>query len=291
MSSYLLLSHIKVHNANALSSALTVGFPALTAFLGFTHQLERLAKQNGFAIRFPRVAICAHDFQMQWHRHQDDEFYSLIGTGNPLNKDGKRSSFIEEPRCDMDLSLLIESSDTVTQEVVTWVQKVAKTMKLAAGDIFDIDSVTAYSTMSEELNDEDFRRLKRNVMPGHWLLDRSDLVRNAMLEGQDAMQAVLQHLKVTCTITKEGLEQERHWEKLVPGWLVPISVGFYGLTPCHFATNQRDKTKEHRFAEAIVTLGEFKMAHRVSSLNDILWGYSYQSENNLYLCKTNFQSE
>lgn len=291
MGSYLLLSHVKVHNANALSSALTVGFPALTALLGFTHQLERLAQQSGFGNRFPRVGICTHDFRMQWHRHKDDEFYSLVGTANPLNKQGKRPSFIEEPRCDMDLSLLIESSEAITQEIIDWVSRIVKTMKLAAGDILDVGSVTAYSSTGEELNNDDFRRLKKKVMPGYWLLDRSDLVRDGMQKGLDALQSVLEHLKVSCTVTKQGQDQERHWEKRTPGWLVPISVGFHGLTPCQFATNQRDKTKEHRFAEAIVTLGEFKMVHRVSSLNDILWGYTYQSENNLYLCKTNFQSE
>ena len=38
---YLLISHIAVHNANALSSAMTIGTPSLTAFLGFVHALQR----------------------------------------------------------------------------------------------------------------------------------------------------------------------------------------------------------------------------------------------------------
>jgi len=33
----LLLPHIKVHNANALSSPFTIGFPAMTAWLGAVH--------------------------------------------------------------------------------------------------------------------------------------------------------------------------------------------------------------------------------------------------------------
>ena len=37
----LLLPHLRVQNANAISSPLTWGFPAPTAFLGFVHALER----------------------------------------------------------------------------------------------------------------------------------------------------------------------------------------------------------------------------------------------------------
>ncbi len=41
-STYILkLPHIKIQNANALSSPYTIGFPAMTAWLGFMHALER----------------------------------------------------------------------------------------------------------------------------------------------------------------------------------------------------------------------------------------------------------
>lgn len=286
MSNYLLLSHIKVHNANALSSALTVGFPAMTAFLGFVHHLERLAKQNGFQANFAKVAVCSHAFHMQHYKHKGDDFYLLVGTGNPLNKDGNRPSFNEEARCKIDLSLLIECKSPLTHELIDWLEKAIQTMKLASGDILSVGGVNVYLGTDGKLTDEDMRRLKRKVMPGFWLTDRSDLVRNKMSEGQDALSAVLEHLKVTCTVTKQGNDKERQWEKKTSGWIIPISVGFHALTPEHYAVNQRDKTKVHRFAEAIVTLGEFKMPHRISSLEEILWGYLYQAENNLYLCKT-----
>jgi len=38
---YLLLKNILIRNANALSGALIAGFPAVTAWLGFIHALER----------------------------------------------------------------------------------------------------------------------------------------------------------------------------------------------------------------------------------------------------------
>lgn len=41
MKAYLLISHLRIHNANAMSSTLTIGVPAMTAWLGAVHALER----------------------------------------------------------------------------------------------------------------------------------------------------------------------------------------------------------------------------------------------------------
>ncbi len=48
MKNILLIPRIKIHNANALSSPYTIGFPAMTAWLGAVHALERKMKANGF---------------------------------------------------------------------------------------------------------------------------------------------------------------------------------------------------------------------------------------------------
>ena len=45
MSQFLLIERIKVQNANA-ASGFTWGFPAITHFLGFSHNLERKLKLN-----------------------------------------------------------------------------------------------------------------------------------------------------------------------------------------------------------------------------------------------------
>ena len=109
MSNYLLIKNISVQNANAMSSAFTVGFPAVTAFLGFMHALQR--KINGMTdfekIRFSSIGISCNDFKIHSYKGKKDFDYSIIGTANPLTKDGKRPSFIEEPRCNFVVSLVI----------------------------------------------------------------------------------------------------------------------------------------------------------------------------------------
>ena len=70
----------------------------------------------------------------------------------------------------------------------------------------------------------------------------------------------------------------------MPGWLVPIAVGFRGISELGKVKNQRDITKPHRFVEPIVTLGEFKLPYRVTSIDEIMWHYEYESDGNFYLC-------
>lgn len=41
----------------------------------------------------------------------------------------------------------------------------------------------------------------------------------------------------------------------------------------------------HRFVEPVVTLGEFKMPYRFTDIDEMMWHYEYEEEQQLYLCK------
>ena len=51
----LVLPHLRVQNANAVSSPLTHGFPSMTAFLGLMWALERKAIRIGIALEFNAI--------------------------------------------------------------------------------------------------------------------------------------------------------------------------------------------------------------------------------------------
>src|SRR5579872_2600882 len=106
----LLIPRIEVQNANALSSPYTIGFPAMTAWLGSVHALQRkLNKQKEFEnILFKSTAVVCHEFILHTYKGSGDFIYSIVGTGNPLDKNGNRSAFIEEGRCHLTVSLAIE---------------------------------------------------------------------------------------------------------------------------------------------------------------------------------------
>ena len=69
------------------------------------------------------------------------------------------------------------------------------------------------------------------------------------------------------------------------GWIVPIATGYQGISELGIVKNQRDADTSHRFAESVLTLGEFKMAYQIKKLDDMLWSYHVDIENKLYLCQ------
>jgi CRISPR-associated protein Csy2 len=283
----LILPRIKVQNANALSSPFTIGFPAMTAWLGAVHALQRKLQTTGFTeIQFKSVGVISHQFDLQTHRGSGDFVSSIIGTGNPLDKDGNRPSFIEEARVHLTASLVIEYSglDADDKDSVLPVisQLIHGQLKIAGGDILAFEQ--PYFTNTE--NPTDTKKTLRKLMPGYALLERRDLMQQAMKSGQDALDALIDHLAIHHTCTREDEKVLWRSGRREIGWLVPIAVGFQGISDVSQALNQRDENTPHRFAESVVTLGEFKMAHRIDDINTMQWRYKTDLENNLYLCQT-----
>lgn len=289
MKRVLFISHIKVHNANGLSSPYTIGFPAMTAWLGAVHALQRMLNQGEFnSVTFKSVAVVCHDIDLQIHRGKGDFVNSIIGTGNPLDKNGNRPAFIEEGRCHLDVSLVVEyqgldkdEEDDAIAEITTLLYA---RMKMAGGDILNVGGL---EFLKIDDND-DLRRLTRKLMPGHVLIERRELMEDAMAEGRDGIDALLDYLKVMHRSEKDA-DDNVTWtsKRKIPGWIVPVATGFHGITELGQAKNQRDPDTSHRFAESLVTLGEFVMPYRINKLDDMLWQYHTDIENNLYLCQQN----
>ncbi len=299
----LLLPHIKVQNANALSSPFTIGFPAMTVWLGAVHALQRKVNASGFQnVNFDKAAVVSHDMNLQTKIGQGDFVQSIIVPKRPPSTKkeltdfnaGSAPSFIEEARCHLDVSLLIEypridrADEDVLIEQVT--HHLNASMKIAGGDILSFQKPTLHRI--EEGNDTELHRLTRKLMPGYAIIERRELMIEAMKQGQDAMDTLLDYLAVhySCEQDDEG---NVVWssQRKTSGWIVPIVTGFHGITDLRHAKNQRDPDAPHRFAESVVTLGEFRMPHRIHTLDEILWCYYTDLENNLYLCQQTSQSD
>jgi CRISPR-associated protein Csy2 len=288
----LILPHIQIHNANALSSPFTIGFPAITAWLGAVHALERQLKDQGQTVKLLAAGVVSHQMDLQTYRGDNDYVSSIIGTGNPLDKEGKRSAFIEEARCHLEVSLVIEIDRLEHDKKDDLLESVSHLLhtkiKIAGGDVKTFNSPEVL--IVEEGNDTDLRKLTRKLMPGYAILERRDLMVEAMDQGQDAMEAMLDYLAVhhQCEQDEEGNVVWHSYRKSqtgkLPGWIVPIATGFHGISELGAAKNQRDPDVPHRFAESLVTLGEFKMPYRLKALNSLLWRYHVDEKNNLYQC-------
>lgn len=289
MRQFLLIPHLKLHNANAMSSPYTIGFPAMTAWLGAVHALQRKLQSKGCEISLTKVGVSCHEFNLQTYKGQGDFVHSIIGTANPLDKGGSRPAFIEEARCHLEVSLLIECQNIDPDEKEQFledVQQLICSMKFASGDVLAVKKCQILQFDEDADQDRELKPILNKLMLGHVLVERRDLVIESMKQGKDALDAVLDCLKVThsSSVDENG---KVIWtsKRNAQGWLVPIAVGFQGISELGIAKNQRDADTPHRFAEAVLTLGEFIMPYRIESIDQLLWQYHVDLENNLYLCQ------
>ncbi|NEW61473.1 type I-F CRISPR-associated protein Csy2 [Sulfurovum sp. bin170] len=287
----LIVPHIEVHNANALSSPFTIGFPAMTAWLGAVHALQRKLNSDGFeALKFTATGVVSHKADLQVHKGVGDYVYSIVGTSNPVEKDGKRPAFIEESRVHLDVSLVIEFSGLHKRDEENFLERVVhhlkSRMKMAGGDIFKLRKPII--EREEQGEESDTQRIRRKLMPGYAIVERRDLMMDAMKQGLDGLDALLEYVTINHSCEKDD-EGKVLWSssRKSAGWIVPIATGFQGISKLGSAKNQRDPDTPHRFAESVVTLGEFKMPYKIESIDEILWYYSADKEHGLYLCEQN----
>ncbi len=304
MRPFLLIPHIRIHNANAMSSPYSIGFPAMTAWLGAVHALQRKLQQlpDFESLCLSKVGISCHQLEVQTHRSKGDFVSSIIGTGNPLDKDGSRPSFIEEARCHVAVSLLIEMSESDPEweeSLPIAIAPILRQMKMAAGDVLSFREPQVLYL--EEGNASELKKLTQRLMLGHVLVERRQLLQDYVATNpeQDVLHALLAHLHIRHRVAVDANQEaiaighnQYLWEasRLQAGWLVPIAVGFQGISPLGLAQNQRDANTPHRFAESVLTLGEFVMPYRIERIDDMLWHYHVDAEQDLYVCQTSVAS-
>ena len=294
---YLVIPHLHIQNANAASSPYTVGFPAMTAWLGMIHALQLRLQKNEVLrkISLPRMGISCHAYDMQIFSDRDNYYGYLIGTANPLKKSKKtgefeRPPFVEESRCHLEISLLVEVAGLEGGLEENFLQAVCQELprlKAAGGDIIlQAGECEQWQVITVRDDDEQAeRRIKRLLMPGYVLKERQDLMKP--VAGRDALDNLLGALQVEYTVDKDKEGKVTGWQRkkvLADGWLVPIAVGFRDLSGKIKVEGQRSYDYEHHFVEPLVTIGEFFMPYRLESLREMLWEYVYEAADGLYLC-------
>jgi CRISPR-associated protein Csy2 len=314
----LLLPRIRVQNANAISSPMTWGFPAMTAFLGLMTALERrLGREAGIAFR--AVGVVCHSFEAQVTTEGYTRAFHL--TRNPVLADGSTAGIVEEGRVHLELSLvfdvLISADKQGAAERQALVDLVAHTlagMRLAGGSVMPalpiLQARRGKPTLELEAEDDEkkrqqFRRLMRRCLPGFALVSRDDLLRErlAAMQAQAPQASALDawldlsrwnHRAVPGADTTEG--SPSHWETDArPGWTVPIPVGYAalsGLHPAGSVANARDTQTPFRFVETLWSMGQWVSPHRLKKLDDLLWYATTEGNaHDVYRCRNDYAPE
>ena len=314
----LLLPRIRVQNANAISSPMTWGFPAITAFLGLMTGLERrLGRESGIAFR--SVGVVCHDFEAQVTTEGFTRAFHL--TRNPVLADGSTAGIVEEGRVHLELTLVFDvllRSDKLgeaqRQALMELVAHTLAGMRLAGGSVMPaIPSVRTRSVKPMlELEAEDdadksqqFRKMMRLCLPGFALVSRDDLLQRRLADIQrvtpeaSTLDAWLDlsrwnHHALPGADTAQG--SAANWQTDArPGWTVPLPVGYAALSPLYPAAsvaNARDAHTQLRFVETLWSIGQWVSPHRLKKLDDLLWYAATEGDaQDVYRCCNDYSPE
>ncbi len=303
----LILPRIQVLNANAISGPLTWGFPAPSAYAGFTHALHRKLR-NHHDLLCHGVGVICHAF--------DPQVFSPPGRYNqvfrlmrhPNDKNGGTPAFVEEGRAHLDVSLVIglsgeslfdgtfdseNPSGGISNDVTAFIEKTAYTMRFAGGSIFSMQKPYVNLLPPSESDIRPLtRRISRRLLPGFALISREDLLADHLgrLREHDPSATSVDALMDMCSLAFEPQgepESENvQWEiRSKPGWVVPVPVGYGGISEIYApgeVKNVRDPDTPFRFVESLCTLGQWISPHRVEDIRDLLWHYDAQPDKGLY---------
>ena len=281
---YLFFDHIKVHNANAISSPLTYGFPAISGFLGAIHALNRKIESD-HPIYLDGVLIACHDCDVQVYRPNNYADYTFRLTRNPLAKNGDTRSIIEEGRVHLDVSLIVEvkiedreTLDDVNdqEKFINQIRQKLYQQRIAGGQVIEIESVGLYSA-SESLDD-----LTQALLPAFVLVEaQQDLQEiTAELQQKDPNATALDALVETAMLHHHPQEKDQ-WQttsvKQGRGWLVPIPLGYQAISPLFDAgmvEHARSNQHPTQFVECIYGLGKWVFPLRLQeNLSQAFWRY------------------
>ena len=181
MSQYIIINRIKVQNANAIAG-FTWGFPAITHFLGFVHNLSRkLSESEKYKdISVSGCMVVAHEHHVHTFGNYEKKF---IQSRNPPYLHGieaanksKTAPVIEEGKMNMLVSLLINYTGTIgnrEDSFKKWVETNCYLQRLAGGTILDIGTVSLQTFE----NENDVKLIMHRLLPGFVLMDRSDYLK------------------------------------------------------------------------------------------------------------------
>lgn len=295
----LVLPHLRVQNANAISSPCTHGFPAMTALLGAMWRLERELKGR-WPLGFDSVGVICHHHQEQTAGERRQRSFCL--TRNPIDKDGRTAAIVEEGRIHLEITLvfgvgggIVDEDDTARQACAEDVAGTLGAMRMAGGTL--LPAPRSWRTRPQLLvlpqSDDEasklFRRLRRQWLPGFALVLRDDLLQQRwqQLQSRRADASLLDAwldlsrfnwasgpLTPSTGPTTDAATPRAEWQHdHTQGWIVPIPVGYGGLSPQPVAgvAGARDDDTPLHFVESLYGIGQWLSPHRIDAWQHLLW--------------------
>lgn len=301
---YLLFKRIQIINANAISSPITYGFPAITGFLGAFHAISRkMASIDALcSYSLGGVLLACNSCNLLVYRDKSYSNYTFNQSRNPIKKDGKTASIIEEGKCHLNMTFVVEvlgeellsdtEKDTLLHKTTQWIQQ----QRIAGGSVVPFSNIELVDFISKQ----DIDNIAPQIMPASILMDAQREFADIILKMQqinpniDALDALID-VATLHHIPENILEGEEssgsvEWNttsvKTDRGWLVPMPIGYQGISKKYEAgvmQNIRNLEYPSQYVEVIYGLGKWVYPHRINNnLDQAFWRYKYDTQNSLY---------
>jgi CRISPR-associated protein Csy2 len=310
----LILPRLRIQNANAISSPMTWGFPAITAFTGFMTALERrLGPEEGIA--FFRVGVICHGFEPQVTQGGYTRSFHL--TRNPVSHDGSTAAIVEEGRVHLDITLVFEVElqstfigETERAQLAARVGNQVSGMRVAGGSVMPVlPGVSRVPPRPQlvlvaddpESRRKDFRSLSRGWLPGFVLVSRDDLLKTrlnqlreispstTLLDAWLDLSRLNHHAVRDQTAVKLNGEETGEFTESIEwkmdsrqGWTVPIPVGYAAVSELYPPGTVVGVP--FQFVESVYSIGQWISPHRLTDINDLLWEPVHDADTGLYRC-------
>jgi len=306
---YLLLPHICVQNANAITSPHTWGFPALTAFTGFMHALQRRLNAQ---LEFVALGVVCHHFEPQVHDLGWNRPGQFALTRNPvenkrkIDKHGQTTpmSMVEEGRAHLEVSIVLAVGQLpppfLSKPILESLVDQVAGMRIAGGSVQSLGEPTlqAVGDTDEERRKRQ-RTLRRQLLPGFALVNRPDIMQEriealrAEKPNASALDAVMDVSALTYR-PRQNDNGETEWAIESPGgWFVPVPLGYAAISE-RFAPGQvrnaRDDQTPFQFVESLIGIGQWISPHRLRELSSMLWYPEHDAESGTYLCHNHYSA-
>lgn len=278
---YVLLDKMTIANANAISSPLTYGFPAISGFAGALHALSRKLTQT-LDCKLDGVLIACFDCQVQAYREHSYQDYTFVQARNPIKKDGTSASIVEEGRVHLVVSLLVgvyrpsrrgfDAQDALCERV----RELAYGQRFAGGNVTHIKAVNFVDI-------DGLESCRSKLMPAFVLMDATDTLEQMTqaLQATDPTTTALDALIQTATLHHSPSDDG--WQTTSPkkgcGYLVPMPIGFASISPLFDKGVMQNARHNYpaQYVESLYSLGRWVFAGQVP-LADALWYAHYDNE-------------
>lgn len=231
-STFLTVPRMAVANANLMQAWWFAAAPGPMAALGFAHNLARHlgTTELGVGLVHHDLQMLAEDLEFVLRPHQfRSAEQQMDKTNNP--KYGKSLAAQPTFRGHLKTSLVIELPEGTVNDAV--VARFLATARFAGGQVNKHGRVAEHETLAEA---------QKYLRSGFAVCDRTELMEEALHQGQDQLDALLE-------LTKAGTMADAPWR-------MPAVLGYTTLTP--IAT--RDLAREnypHAYAEPLVGLVQY----------------------------------